>query len=70
MEGERLPLGHHPPGRDAPTGEGAAVALDPADWWELASRRVRYTVLTSAKHLLGNQRYDRLRRRLLHSTGT
>jgi peptidoglycan/xylan/chitin deacetylase (PgdA/CDA1 family) len=40
------------------------------DWWEIANRRARYTVLTSAKRLLGNQGYDRLRRRLLRNPGT
>lgn len=37
------------------------------DWWEITNRRTRYAVLTSAKRLLGNQAYERLRGRLLRS---
>lgn len=37
------------------------------DWWEITNRRARYLVLTSAKRLLGNHRYGRLRGRLLRS---
>lgn len=39
------------------------------DWWELANRRARYAVLSSAKRLLGNQGYERLRGRLLGKPG-
>lgn len=37
------------------------------DRWEMANRRARHAVLSSAKRLLGNQRYDRLRAQLLGS---
>lgn len=35
------------------------------DWWEITNRRSRYLVLHSAKRLLGNQAYERLRGRFL-----
>lgn len=35
------------------------------DRWEMANRRARYLVLATAKRLLGNQRYDRMRGRLM-----
>lgn len=37
------------------------------DWWVITNSRARYLALTSAKRLLGNNRYERLRRRLLRS---
>jgi len=37
------------------------------DWWEITHRRARYVALTSAKRLLGNHGYERLRGRLLRS---
>jgi len=37
------------------------------DWWEITNRRARYLILTSARRLLGNHRYGRLRVRLLRS---
>lgn len=39
------------------------------DRWEIANRRARYVLLASAKRLLGNQRYDRLRGRLIAAKG-
>ena len=35
------------------------------DRWEIANRRARHVVLASAKRLLGNDRYDRLRQHLM-----
>jgi peptidoglycan/xylan/chitin deacetylase (PgdA/CDA1 family) len=35
------------------------------DWWEITNCRARYLTLASAKRLLGNHRYGRLRGRLL-----
>jgi peptidoglycan/xylan/chitin deacetylase (PgdA/CDA1 family) len=35
------------------------------DRWEIANRRARHVVLASAKRLLGNGRYDRLRQHLI-----
>mgnify|MGYP003575639539 CR=1 FL=1 len=37
------------------------------DRWEVTRQRTRYALLTSAKRLLGNQGYERLRGRLLRS---
>jgi peptidoglycan/xylan/chitin deacetylase (PgdA/CDA1 family) len=37
------------------------------DWWEIINSRTRYLALKSAKRLLGNNRYERLRGRLLRS---
>lgn len=37
------------------------------DWWGIANSRARYLALKSAKRLLGNGRYERLRGRLLRS---
>lgn len=39
------------------------------EWREIANRRLRYAVLASAKRLLGNRGYDRLRQRLMRSPG-
>lgn len=35
-------------------------------WWEIATCQARYLALASAKRVLGNDRYKRLRGRLLH----
>jgi hypothetical protein len=35
------------------------------DRWEVTRQRARHTLLSSAKRLLGNQGYERLRGRLL-----
>lgn len=40
------------------------------DWWEIANRRGRYLLLRSAKRMLGNQAYERLRGRFLPAAGT
>jgi peptidoglycan/xylan/chitin deacetylase (PgdA/CDA1 family) len=37
------------------------------DWWEITNSRARYLALKSAKRLLGNDRYERVRGRLLRS---
>jgi peptidoglycan/xylan/chitin deacetylase (PgdA/CDA1 family) len=40
------------------------------DFWEITHRRARYLALASAKRLLGNAGYDRIRKRLLGAPGT
>jgi peptidoglycan/xylan/chitin deacetylase (PgdA/CDA1 family) len=38
------------------------------DWFEITQRRTRYLALASAKRLLGNQGYERLRKSLMRSS--
>ena len=36
-------------------------------WWEIRGREARYLALSSAKRVLGQHRYERLRGRVLHN---